>query len=97
MNESSKVLFTKTVDDVNKDGVFSVLKQLVEHLAKIVLELNPNYPYPNMLISSMIEGSNHQHFFAAHLPRLTNKSLQKNLDMVESFYTDLIFKAIKNE
>ena len=97
MNESSKVLFTKAVDDVNKDGVFSVLKQLVEHLAKIILEINPNYPYPNMLISSMIEGSNHQHFFAAHLPRLTNQGLQNNMNMVESFYTDLIFKAIKND
>jgi hypothetical protein len=95
MNESAKVLFTKGVDDVNRDGVFSVLKEIVEHVAKIVSEINVNYPYPNMLISSMIEGSNQQHFFAAHLPRLTNKSNEK--DMVESFYTDLIFNAIKND
>lgn len=95
MNESSKVLFTKSVDKVNSEGVFSLLKQIVGHLANIVLEINPTYPYPNMLISSMIEGSNQQHFFAAHLPRLTNISSQT--DAVESFYTDLIFKVIKND
>jgi AcrR family transcriptional regulator len=95
INESAKVFFTKDIDEINRDGVFSVLKQLVEHVAQIILEINKNYPYSNMLVSNMIEGSNRQHFFAAHLPRLTNTNHEE--DVVESFYTDLIFKAIKND
>jgi hypothetical protein len=46
-----------------------------------------------MLVSSMIEGSNQQRFFADHLPRLTNSS--KGKDNVELFYLDLVFKTIK--
>jgi hypothetical protein len=41
----------------------------------------------------MIEGSNQQRFFAEHLPRLTNIADEK--DLVEGFFQDLVFKAIK--
>ena len=95
INESSKVLFTKEVDDVNREGVFSVYKKIVQYVASIILEINRNYKYPNMLVSSMIEGSNQQRFFAEHLPRLTNSDVAK--DTVEAFYLDLIFKAINND
>lgn len=95
INESSKVLFTKGVDDVNKEGVFSVYKQIVQYVAKIILEINENYQFPNMLVSTMIEGSNQQHFFAKHLPGLTNTDLKT--DIIEAFYLDLVFKAINNE
>lgn len=95
INESAKVVLTKEVDSVNNEGVFSVYKEVVERVAELIKEINSNYPYSNMLVSSMIEGSNQQHFFARHLPRLTNKSHEK--DTIESFYMDLIFKAIRNE
>jgi hypothetical protein len=48
-----------------------------------------------MLVTSMIEGSNQQHFFAEHLPRLTNAEVEK--DFVEVFYQELIFKTIQND
>ena len=92
INESSKALITKDVDEENKVGVFSVYKELVENVAQIMNEVNPIYPYPNMLASSMIEGSNQQRFFAMHLPRLTN--IHHNEDFVESFYENLIFKTL---
>jgi AcrR family transcriptional regulator len=93
INESSKALITKDVDEENKVGVFSVYKGLVGNVAAIIKEVNPDYAYPNMLASSMIEGSNQQRFFALHLPRLTN--VCENEDFVESFYEDLIFKTLK--
>jgi AcrR family transcriptional regulator len=95
INESSKALLTKNVDDENKNGAFAEYKKVVEFVSAIILEINPTYAFPNMLISTMIEGSNQQRFFAAHLPRLTNMN-QKD-DMVESFFTDTLLKAIKNE
>jgi hypothetical protein len=93
INESSKVLITKDVDEENKDGVFSVYKALVSNVAAIINEVNSDYKYPNMLASSMIEGSNQQRFFADHLPNLTNAKDDSNF--VESFYTDIIFKTLK--
>jgi AcrR family transcriptional regulator len=95
INESSKVLLTKNVDDENKNGAFTEYKKVVEFVSSIILEINPSYSFPNMLISTMIEGSNQQRFFAAHLPRLTNMN-QKD-DLVESFFTDTLLKAIRNE
>jgi AcrR family transcriptional regulator len=93
INESAKVLITKDVDEENKVGVFSVYKALVSNVAAIINEVNSDYIYPNMLASSMIEGSNQQRFFAAHLPRLTN--VKDDSDFVETFYLDLIFKTLK--
>lgn len=93
INESAKVLITKDVEEENKVGVFSVYKALVSNVAAIINEVNNEYAYPNMLASSMIEGSNQQRFFAAHLPKLTN--VKDDTDFVESFYTDLIFNTLK--
>lgn len=94
INESSKVFLTKSVDDENKNGMFSEYKKVVSFVSDIILELNPAYPFPNMLVSTMIEGSNQQRFFALHLPRLTNESPGK--EVVESFYSDLIFKVLNH-
>jgi AcrR family transcriptional regulator len=93
INESSKVLITKDVDIENRVGVFSVYKSVVNSVAEIITEINKDYPYPNMLVSSMIEGSNQQRFFAEHLPKLTN--IINDVDFVEAFYQDLVFKTIQ--
>ncbi len=95
MNESIKVIMTKEVDAENKDGAFTVYKSIVNRVAEIILDVNPNYPYPNMLVSAMIEGSNQQRFFDAHLPGLTNHL--PGSDFVERFYKDLVFKVLMNE
>lgn len=93
--ESSKSYLTKNVDEENEAGVFLAYKQLVERVSSIILEINPGYPYPHMLVSTVIEGAHHQRYFAEHLPRLTDVS--KREDAVSSFYKDLVFKTIKND
>lgn len=93
INEASKVIQTKDVDSENKDGVFALYKNVVENVASIIMEIAPSYKFPNMLVTSMIEGSNQQHFFAEHLPKLTNSEVEK--DFVELFYQELIFKTIQ--
>ncbi|MTI32160.1 TetR/AcrR family transcriptional regulator [Xanthovirga aplysinae] len=93
ISESSKVYLTKEVDQENKEGAFTTIKQLVERISDIVLEINPNYKYPHMLVSTMIEGAHYQRFFSQHLPRLTD--VVKGEDSVTEFYKDMILKAIK--
>lgn len=92
--DSSKVYLCKDVDKDNAEGLFSVYKSLVDRVAQIILEVNPSYKYPHMLVSTIIEGAHDQRFFAEHLPRLTNTV--RGEDSVTSFYLDLIKKAIKN-
>ena len=91
--ESSKAYLNKHVDEENKEGFFLDYKELVERVSQIVLEINPNYKYPHMLITTLIEGAHLQRFFAEHLPRLTN--VVEGEDSVTEFSVQTIFKAIK--
>ncbi len=95
ISESSKAYLTKEVDQENKEGCFSGFKRLVERVSDIILEINPDYMYPHMLITTVIEGAHHQRYFAKHLPRLTDEI--KEGDAVTEFYTDMVFKTIKKD
>jgi len=93
--ESAKAYHTKDVDEENKLGVFFDYKNLVGKVADIIHEINPDYKYPHMLISTVIEGAHQQRFFADHLPRLTD--VLEDEDATLEFYKDMVFKAIKTE
>jgi AcrR family transcriptional regulator len=92
ISESSKAYLTKDVDVENKEGAFTGYKKLVARLSNIILELNPHYLYPHMLLSTVIEGAHMQRYFADHLPRLTDSI--KGEDSISVFYTDMVFKTI---
>lgn len=90
--EGIKAVLNKNVDQVNQAGAFENYKQLVEKMTCWILEINPTFAYPQMLLTTIIEGAHLQHFFATHLPRLTNQSSENNA--VESFYIQLICSQI---
>ncbi|MEO5642971.1 MAG: TetR/AcrR family transcriptional regulator [Bacteroidia bacterium] len=95
ISESIKSYLTKDVDKANKEGAFLNYKQFVERISKIIKEINPKYPYPQMLLTTIIEGAHLQVFFGEHLPRLTNK--QKSPDYITKFYTKLAQLSIKGK
>ncbi len=90
--ESSKAYLNKEVDNENQFGVFSDYKRLVGKVSDIILEINKNYRYPHMLVSTVIEGSHLQRHFAKHLPRLTD--VDQNEDLITAFYIELVKKAL---
>ena len=91
--ESSKAYSTKEVDEENKLGLFSSYKSLVKRIGDIMLEVNPTFKYPHMLITTVIEGVHHQRFFAEHLPRLTD--VHHNEDAISVFYKELVLQTIQ--
>lgn len=93
ISESSKVYLTKEVDEQNKAGVFAGYKKLVARVSDIILEINPKYKYPHMLVSTIIEGAHNQRFFAEHLPALTD--VVKGKDAITEFYKEMIFSTIE--
>lgn len=95
IGEASKSYLTKDVDEVNQDGVFLAYKRLVQTVSDIILEINKQYKYPHMLLSTMIEGAHLQRFFADHLPRLTDTV--KGEDAVTTFYKDMVNKTIDSK
>lgn len=93
VSESSKVYLIKDVDTVNEQGLFLSYKRLCNRVASIVNEINPHYRFSRALISTVIESSHDQKFFAEHLPSLTDVT-HKRLNDTTEFLTELVFKAI---
>ena len=93
IGESAKIYLNKNVDKENSEGFFIPYKELVQQIADIILEINPEYKYPHMLISTIIEGAHHQRFFAEHLPRLTD--VVEGEDAVTTFYQQMAERMIQ--
>ncbi|MFC2124018.1 TetR/AcrR family transcriptional regulator [Bacteroidota bacterium] len=93
ITESVKAYHTKNVDSENERGYFKAYKQVVKRVSDIILEINPKFEFPRMLISTIIEGAHHQRYFAEHLPSLTDVNHKK--DSVSDFYTQMVFKVIE--
>lgn len=93
ISESSKAYLNKLVDKENKGGFFADYKELVQQVSNIISEVNPDYKYPHMLVSTLIEGAHLQRYFAAHLPRLTD--VVDGEDSVTEFCLQTIITAIK--
>ncbi|WP_074407354.1 MULTISPECIES: TetR/AcrR family transcriptional regulator [Aquimarina] len=92
ISESAKAYHTKDVDEENKKGFYKTYKRVVQRVSDMVLEINPKFEFPHMLISTVIEGAHHQRYFSQHLPSLTDVEEGKN--NVVRFYTDLVQKTI---
>jgi AcrR family transcriptional regulator len=93
--EASKVYLTKEVDHDNKDGYFLEYKRLCHHIAEMVLDINPDYPYPHALISTVMEAAHQQVFFAEHLPALTEiKGTNRCPVETATFLKHLVFAAV---
>lgn len=95
ISESDKVYLTKQVDEDNKEGLFKGYKTLCKKISSMVTEINPDYLYPNALISTVLEACNQQIFFAEHLPSLTESSqaedsFKSNFDFLKSLVFDSI-------
>lgn len=92
--ESSKAYLNRDVDAVNRDGLYRSYKRLCRNVADIVLEIDPRYPYPVALVSTVVESSHTQKFFAAHLPSLTEVVQGESGPSATTFLVDLVFRAI---
>jgi AcrR family transcriptional regulator len=91
--ESAKAYHTKQVDKENEKGFYKTYKRVVQRVCDFVLEINPQFKFPHMLVSTIIEGAHHQRFFSEHLPSLTDFEEGKN-NIVE-FYKQLTKDALK--
>jgi len=88
VNEASKAYLTKDVDEDNQAGLFREYKLLVAGIGDLVREINPSYPYPHALVSTLLEAARKQFFFAQHLPSLTDAPSDK-ADVDDTVYTFL--------
>lgn len=90
--EASKAYHTKAVDQENQNGFFLTYKTLNQKIADIISEINPEYPYPRALASTLLEMANNHIYFALHLPSLTDVKIKDgNLSEIEKLLEDFVF------
>ncbi len=94
ISEFTKILLTKEVDEENKEGFFSIYKNVINRVIQMILEVNPMYSYPKSLASSIVEGSLHQHFLRNHLTRITDCNQEIT---PTDFYLNIIENVLKNK
>lgn len=95
VEESEKAYHTKQVDEENKMGLFLTLKSLKAELSAIILEIDPNYPYPNSLASTILEMSTSIRFYANHLPSMSDiRELSNISENIAAYLESLAFSAL---
>ena len=92
IQEFTKTLLTKEVDEENKEGFFKVYKRIIHRIVEIITEVNPKYSFAKSLASCIVEGALHQHFLKNHLKTITNCTENNS---VTDFYIDLVEKTLR--
>lgn len=90
--EYPKIYLTKEVDQENQEGFFLGYKRICDTLGQIAHQINPDYPYPHSLFTTVIEAAQSQQFFALHLPRLTDA--HQGCEAIVDFLNNLVFNAL---
>lgn len=95
--EFEKTFLTKQVDSDNKEGLFFPYKSLCKKVATAIKDVNPTYPSPHSLASTVMLSVKHQLYYAQHLPSLSDiKYEPKNHhERLYEFLEHLVFKTIQ--
>jgi AcrR family transcriptional regulator len=95
--ESSKAYLRRDVDLENREGLFRSYKRLCRTVAGMITAINPRYRYPVALVSTVVESSHMQKYFAEHLPSLTEVTYAGADGSTTAFLTELVFSAIARD
>ena len=94
VSESSKAYLNRHVDSVNLEGCYRSYKRLCRRVADIIVEISPTYAFPVALVSTVVESSHMQKYFAEHLPSLTEVTRGEIDSSATAFLTDVVFRVI---
>lgn len=90
--EFTKTFLTKEVDEENRQGFFLVYKSVINRLAALISDVNPDYPYIKSLASSIVEGALHQRYLKDHFTTITD--FCKKEKNITAFYIENINKIL---
>ncbi|MDG1296202.1 MAG: TetR/AcrR family transcriptional regulator [Saprospiraceae bacterium] len=96
ISEGSKAYHIKSVDKENNEGFFKNYKDLTSKVACVIKAINNKFPYPRSLASNLFEMANNQIYFAQHLPKLTDVTVEnEDFSEVEKMLEHFAFKILK--
>jgi AcrR family transcriptional regulator len=95
--EGTKAYHTKEVDKENAKGFFASYKNLAQMVSAVITDIDPSFKYPFALATNLFEMSNNQIYFAKHLPRLTDVSLDddkfKEVEEMLAYFVDRLLSG----
>ena len=94
ISESTKTFLIKDVNEINKHNAFKPYKDLCNSIARIIQDVDPHYLYARSLASTLVETAHAQHYFADHLPRLTDIQKNQKQGYTLAFLRDLVSKLL---
>lgn len=96
--ESAKGYYTKQVDEENQQGLFLTYKALCKTIQAIIEEINPLFPYPRALASTLLEMAKSHVYFSEHLPSLTDISFKvgNSEEQVKKLLLDFAFGLLES-
>lgn len=92
--ESAKAYMHAEAEVEGREGLYQSYQRLVQAVAAMIRSVNPDYPHPMALVSTVLESGHMQKYFAEHLPFLTDVSADESHRLTTQFLTDLVFRAI---
>ena len=97
--ESAKGYYTKQVDEENQQGLFLTYKALCRTIQTIIEEINPQFPYPRALASTLLEMAKSHVYFSEHLPSLTDISFKagNSEEQVKKLLVDFAFGLLESK
>lgn len=78
ISESPKAFLTKGVEIEVKGGFFSNYMRVIDRIANVIREINPDFSYPRSVASMLLETVGNQRFLSHHFPTLTDIGEDEN-------------------
>lgn len=93
--EGAKAYHVKEIEEDNKEAFFLTLRRLNARIAGIIQAINPAFPFPKAAASDLLEMANHHHYYATHIPDLTDIQLcDDNMDELEKLMEYFVFRLV---
>ncbi len=93
VEESIKAMLTKAIESDLENGFFSSYFRIGHRIAEIIKAINPEYRFPKTLVSTVLEASLLQPYYAAHLPMMTEMPASEASRV--TFFRELVLKVIQ--
>lgn len=94
IHESNKTYLTQNIDKINKAHMFKPYKELCSLIAGVIKKVQPKYPYPLSLSSTILEMSHLQYYFCNHLPRLTDIKSQTPIEYTRKYLLHMLSSTL---
>ncbi len=95
--EGAKAYYNIQVDEDNAKKLFAPYKSVTALIAKMILAVDPDQPYPYSLATTLLEMSHSLEYYRDHLPSLTDFPRDKDQSKLTGFLLHIVNRSTLNK